>query len=171
MPDWLLAAVPHLKALHIAALCLWCGGLLALPMMLTRHDPASSQSDYTTIRHSTHLTYTVLVTPAGVVAVIAGTWLVFLRQTFEPWFFAKLAFVAGLVALHAWIGHNIVRIAEEPGRHKVPSAWIPAAGILFCAVAILLLVLGKPDLWAIAFPDWLLEPQGGQLPFRDVPRP
>lgn len=159
-----------MKALHIAALCIWCGGLVALPMMLTRHDPAHSQADYTVIRRSTHLTYTMIVTPAAVIAVIVGTWLGFLRQTFVPWFFAKLAVVAVMLVLHAWIGHTIVRIAEEPGRHRPPAPWLPLAAVLGCITAILLLVLGKPDLRGLPLPAWLLQPQGNHLPF-DVPSP
>lgn len=166
--NWLLATVPLFKTLHIAALCVWCGGLIALPLMLSRHDPAIASDDYRVIRRATHLTYTMLVTPAAVIAVIAGTWLIFMRQAFVPWLFAKLAFVALLVVIHAWIGHGIVRIAEEPGSHRPPNPYLPVAGVLACASAILFLVLGKPDLGGIEFPDWLVRPRGGQLPF-EVP--
>lgn len=136
--------------------------------MLSLHDSAVSQNDYRIIRHSTHLTYTTVVTPAAVVAVIAGTWLIFLRQAFVPWLFVKLGFVAILLMLHAWIANSIVRIAEEPGSHKPPNPYLPGTGVLACAVAILLLVLGKPDLGWISFPDWLTTPRGGQFPF-EVP--
>lgn len=169
MLEWLLSAIPIVKMLHIAALCVWCGGLIALPLMLARHDPAMAQDDYRVIRHATHLTYTLLVTPAAVIAVIAGTWLIFLREAFVPWLFAKLAVVVLLLVLHAWIGHGIVHVAEEPGRHRPPNPYLPISGVLACASAILLLVLGKPDLGGIVFPDWLMEPRGGQLPF-EVPR-
>ncbi|APH71258.1 CopD family protein [Aquibium oceanicum] len=169
MVEWLLATVPIFKAVHIVCLSIWCGGLIALPMMLARHDPAIAQDDYHLIRRATHLTYTMLVTPAAVIAVIAGTWLIFLRQAFVPWLFAKLVFVALLLVLHAWVGHSIVRIAEEPGKHRPPNPYLPLAGVLACACAILVLVLGKPDLGWIGFPDWMLRPRGGQLPF-EVPR-
>jgi putative membrane protein len=163
--EWLASTIPLWKALHVTALCVWCGGLITLPLMLTRHDPAISQNDYRLIRHATHLTYTIVVTPAAVIAVVAGTWLIFLREAFVPWLFAKLVFVALLLVLHAWIGGSIVRIAEEPGDHKPPNPSLPVTGITGCAIAILLLVLAKPELDWIAFPDWLTEPRGGQLPF------
>ena len=168
MLDWLIATIPLWKALHISALCVWCAALIVLPMMLSLHDPAISQDEYGTIRHSTHLTYTMVATPAAVIAVIAGTWLIFLRDAFVPWLFAKLVFVALLLVLHAWVGNSIVRIAEEPGRHTPPNPYIPGAGVLACAGAILFLVLAKPDLSWIAFPEWLQTPRGGQLPF-EVP--
>jgi protoporphyrinogen IX oxidase len=167
--EWILATVPYLKAVHIAALFLWCGGLLAMPLMLTRHDPAHSQEDYRRIRSATHLTYTMMVTPAAVAAVIAGTWLIFLREAFVPWLYAKLFFVVVLVGAHAWIGHIVVSVAETTGRHRPPPAYLPIAVLLTPMAAILVLVLGKPELGGIAFPDWLTEPRGGQLPF-EMPR-
>ena len=168
MLDWLTATIPLWKALHLTALIIWCGGLIVLPMMLSLHDPAVSPNDYRIIRHSTHLTYTMVVTPAAVIAVIAGTWLIFLREVFVPWLFAKLVFVALLLVLHVWVGRSIVKIAEEPGVHRPPNPYWPGSAVMACAVAILLLVLGKPELGWIAFPDWLRTPRGGQLPF-DVP--
>lgn len=169
MTEWLIGIVALLKSVHITALVLWCGGLLVLPLMLSRHDPAVSQDDYRRIRRATHLTYTVCVTPAAVVAVVAGTWLIFFREVFVPWLYAKLLFVAALAAAHAWIGHLLVQVAEKPGRHRTPEPYLPIASVLVPVLAVLVLVLGKPDLGWIAFPEWLQEPRGDQLLF-DVPR-
>jgi uncharacterized membrane protein len=166
--DWLFALIPILKGIHIAALILWCGGILALPMMLSRHAPDVVADDYRMIRHATHLTYTLWVTPAAVIAVIAGTWLIFLREAFVPWLFAKLFFVALLVAAHVWIGHIIARNAEDPEYHTPPRPYLPAMAALLPMVAILTLVLAKPAMDWVVMPDWLLAPRGGQLPF-DVP--
>ncbi len=168
MLDWLHSTIPLWKALHIVALSVWCGALIALPMMLSRHDPAVAPGDYRIIRQASHLTYTVVVTPAGVIAVVAGTCLIFLRQTFEPWLFAKLALVAALVMLHAWIGHGLDRVGETPGTHRPPNPYLPGSGVLICAAAILALVLGKPDLGWIGIPEWLRTPRQGHWPF-DVP--
>lgn len=168
MSAWLLALIPIFKVVHIAALVMWCGGLLVLPLMLSRHDPAVLPDDYTHIRRASHIAYTLCVTPAAVVAVIAGTWLIFLRDACVPWFYAKLAFVSLLVAVHAWLGHILTRIAEEPGTHRPPAPALPVAAVLVPVIAVLFLVLAKPTLGWVAFPDWLLAPRGGQLPF-DVP--
>ena len=169
MIDWLAPAVPLFKAAHIIGLIIWCGGLLALPLMLTRHDPAISVQDYRTIRTASHVTYTLVVTPAAVIAVIAGTWLIFMREVYVPWMFAKLAFVAALVMAHGWIGHIVAKIGEEPSEHRPPASWLPIALVLAPMLVILTLVLAKPVLGWIAFPDWLTEPRGGQLLF-DTPR-
>lgn len=168
IPSALIAAIPLFKAVHIAALLVWAGGLVALPPMLSRHDPAVSAEDYAIIRRSTHLTYTLCVTPAAVIAVIAGTWLIFLREVFTPWLYAKLAFVALLVVAHAWVGLILSKVAEEPGEHTPPAPWLPIVAILLPVIAILVLVLGKPALGWVTFPEWLSEPRGRQLLF-DVP--
>jgi uncharacterized membrane protein len=165
MMAFLVSLVPLFKVVHIAALTLWCGGLIALPLMLARHDPAVSAADYTVIRRATHLTYTLCVTPAAVLAVIAGTWLIFLREAFAPWLYAKLAFVALLVVAHALIGRILVQVAEKPGEHTPPEPYLPIAMALVPILAILFLVLAKPAFTGITFPHWLTEPRGGQLFF------
>lgn len=168
MIDWLHALTPIFKTAHIAALLIWCGGLLILPLMLARHIPSVLPGDYTHIRRTSHAIHNYCVTPAAVVAVIAGTWLVFLREPFVPWFYAKITFVALLVAAHAWIGHILTRIAEEPGTHFPPRPSLPMAAVLGPILAILVLVLAKPQFGWLELPDVLLSPQNGQLPF-DVP--
>jgi protoporphyrinogen IX oxidase len=167
MMDAFTFLVPYLKALHIAGLILWCAGLFALPVMLVWRDPAIGQADFRRIRNATHAAYAYAVTPAAVIAVIAGTWLVLLREVFVPWMYVKLLFVALLVAFHGWVGHLLVAIAETPGRHRAPSPTVPLLILPIPILAILVLVLGKPDL-QIPMPDWLTEPRGNQLPF-DVP--
>ncbi|HEV7352243.1 MAG TPA: CopD family protein [Brevundimonas sp.] len=168
MIDWISPAIPLFKAAHMVAIIVWVGGLLTLPLMLARHDPAVSAEDYRLIRQGSHLTYTMVVTPAAVVAVIAGTWLTFMREVFTPWMFGKLAAVALLVAVHAWIGHLVVRVGEEPETHRSPSPWLPLVGVLAPALLVLALVLAKPPLTELSFPDWASRPLGRQLPV-DVP--
>jgi uncharacterized membrane protein len=168
MIDWHTILVALFKGVHIAALMLWCGGLLALPLMLSRHDPAVTPDDYRRIRSATHTTYAIIVTPAAIIAVVAGTWLIFLREVFVPWLYAKLLFVAALSAAHVWIGHLVVQVAEKPGRSRSPSPYLPVTATLVPVLIILILVLGKPELGEIPLPDWLREPRGGQLPL-DVP--
>ena len=167
--SWLDTIVPHLKAFHVGFLALWVAGLIALPRMLARHDPAIGQADFTRIRHVTHYGYVWAVTPAAVLAIGSGTLLIFLREVFTAWMFAKLVLVGGLVAVHAWVGHTIVTVAETEGRHDPPGPLVPTIALLAVVTGILVLVLAKPELGEIPLPSWLLEPMDRQLPF-DVPR-
>lgn len=166
----LIGLIPHLKALHLAMLILWCGGLFALPVMLAWHDPAITQSDYTRMRRATHFTYTLCVTPAAVIAIASGTLLIFLREVFVTWMFAKLVAVACLVLLHVWLGYAVVAVAERRGVTQAAHrpGW-PLALLVVVILVILTLVLAKPELNEVPMPDWLTAPRGQPLPF-DVPR-
>ncbi|TNC61038.1 CopD family protein [Rubellimicrobium roseum] len=169
MTEWLGPIVPHLKALHVGMLALWTAGLFALPRMLSRHDPVLGQVDYARIRRATHYGFSFVVTPAAVLAIASGTVLIFLREVFVLWMFAKLVAVAGLVAFHAWVGHTIVAVAETEGSHTPPEPLMPTLLLSVPVLTILTLVLAKPELGEIPMPGWLSEPRGIQLPF-DVPR-
>ena len=170
MTELATGLIPHFKALHIAALLVWCGGLFALPLLLARHDAAMGQSDYARIRRVTHYGYIFGVTPAALVAIGAGTALIFLREVYVPWLFAKLVFVALLVGFHAWVGHTLVAVAETEGTHVPPDPALPLVLLLVPVLAILTLVLAKPELQVIPLPDWLMQPYGRQLPF-EAPNP
>jgi protoporphyrinogen IX oxidase len=154
--DWLVAAVPIFKAAHILGLIVWCGGLMALPLILARHEAPISAEDYRMIRRASHLVYTLCVTPAAVLTVIAGTWLIFLREVFTPWLYAKLFVVTLLVCAHAWIGHILAKVGEEPEERTPPAPYLPVAAVMAPALA-----------W-MSFPAWLTEPRGHRLPL-DVP--
>lgn len=151
------------KAVHIAALLLWCAGLIALPLMLSRHRRRESQMHYSRLRLLTHDSFSFIVTPAAVIAIAAGTLLIWLRQAFEPWMYAKLAAVGLLVCLHAFIGHVVVETSERRGGYLPPPAAPLLLAILLVISVILLLVLDKPRIENIA-PDWLRTPLGRQLP-------
>jgi len=164
----MMLAISLVKALHVAAIIIWSAGLLALPLLLGQHEQDASQTQYGRLRRFTHYGYTRIVAPAAVIAIAAGTLLVFLREVFVPWMFAKLLVVGLLVALHAVIGGVIVRMGEE-GRSAAirPAPVIGTAAILLSAI--LLLVLAKPVLDAASLPEWLESPRGRQLPVDEVP--
>lgn len=163
-----------IKTLHIAALVVWCAGLLTLPVLLGLHRHITAdvstgaanpmrhqlQHNYTRFRQLTHFTYTALVTPAAIIAIAAGTALIFGAKVFEVWLLAKLAFVAGMVLAHAWLGHLIVQSSEREVHWRMPwpaVAWLVAVP---CMLGVLWLVLAKPDaaLWLQALPAWATTP-------------
>lgn len=166
--SWTEAIIPHMKALHLGFLALWMAGLFALPQMLARHDRGLLRSEFEQIRRATHYSYVWAVTPFAVLAIATGAALIFLREVFTVWLFAKLVLVTGLVAVHAWIGHTLVHVAESEGRHEPPDALVPGLVITGLVLGILTLVLAKPELEEIPVPAALLAPLDRQLPF-DVP--
>ena len=165
---WLEEIVPHVKALHLSFVAVWVAGLFALPQMLSRHDRAIVQAEFTQIRRATHFGYVWVITPVAVLAISTGLALVFLREVFTVWIFAKLVLVTGLVAVHAWVGHTIVAVAETEGVHEPPEPLVSMLVISVFLIGILFLVLAKPELEELPMPSWILTPLGRQLPF-DIP--
>ncbi len=154
-----------LKFLHIAALLCWCAALIAFPLLLHHYRGTRDQSRFTEFRLLTHYGHIAFATPAAVIAISAGTALIFVADVRDAWLMVKLIFVCGMVLVHAWIGHLILRTGESRGRYRMPPPLIALALLLPQITVVLWLVLDKPDLGWIAdyLPAVLLEPQGGSL--------
>lgn len=157
------------KALHIAALVVWCAGLLALPLVLQtygRRADLSTQSGFSAFRLLVHATYTRIVTPAAIIAIVAGTVLIFLRGLTPDWLVAKLVAVVGMVLIHAWLGHLCVEASIGRGSYRMPPPLLAVPPALLFMGAVLFLVLAKPNLTPLidALPVELREPQGRPLP-------
>jgi putative membrane protein len=154
-----------LKFLHISALLCWCAALIALPLLLHHYRGARSQSRFTEFRLITHSGYIVFATPAAVIAIAAGTALIFVAEVRAEWLWVKLIFVCGMTLVHAWIGHLILRSGEGEGNYRMPPPLIAIAFVVPQIAVVLWLVLDKPDLaWIVTLlPAILLETQGGSL--------
>lgn len=153
--------IAALKFVHIVGLALWCAALIGLPLLIWANRKTVNQSDYAQFRMVTHVGYIAIATPAALVAIIAGTGLIFAAQIFQPWFLAKLAFVAALVVVHAWLGHLIQKSGEERRTHWSGAPILALVLILPLIAVILGLVLTKPDLSVIQYlvPDQFLSPR------------
>ena len=163
------------KATHIAALSLWCAGLIALPIVLQaygRREEVRTQAGFSEFRLLIHAAYTRIVTPAAIIAIAAGTVLFFALELRDHWLMAKLVAVVGMVLVHAWLGHLSVQATEARGDYAMPPAALIAlpAGFL-CMATVLVLVLAKPDLQPLvdALPRDLKVPQARPLPSELVP--
>lgn len=163
-PQWLLA----MKFVHIAAVCFWMVGLVALGLLLARYRKGMGQRDYSELRLLTHYGYVRLASPAAVIATGAGIVLIFMRELYVPWMFTKLALIGLLCVVHMLIGNSIIRIAEKQQPPLFSSWWLLGA-LLPVTLGILLLVLAKPALKP-EWPQHWLETQERQLPLsRKVP--
>lgn len=132
--------------LHICALLAWSAGLLYLPTLLTENVYSKTHDSFSCRRSALpRWLFTRVVTPAALLAIMAGTAVFLLNRTTTPWLIAKLALVSLLVLLHAAMGLMIMRF--EDGRLRHPQRWNVAHTISTCTtlLAILYLVLAKPD--------------------------
>ncbi len=150
-----------LKALHIAALALWGGGLMALPGLMVREQRVTAgeagRLDAVWRYRVSRFAYDVIVSPAAVVAIGSGTALIFVTRPLEGWLFLKLAAVAGLVVTHMAVGRYIDRLDTPALRPagRMATALLVATILFICVV--LWLVLQKPAIPESLFPGWLLE--------------
>ena len=92
-----------LKFIHMAAISIWCGGLICLPgLYAQRHNVETDDALYR-LQGLVRFAYVSLISPAAFVAVGSGIVLFFLQGTFVEWFSLKMAFVGVLVSLVALV--------------------------------------------------------------------
>lgn len=152
-----------LKALHIAALAVWAGGLVAMPGLLGVHASPDGEMDDEAARQMNfaRLGYEFIVSPAAVLTVASGTALIFVASYETGWLAPKLLAVGAMALLHMLVGRGL----DHGGRHFVPGRamrWLLTGGVVASIAAVLALVLGKPSIDATLFPSWLTEgrPEG-----------
>lgn len=167
--------IAALKALHIAAILVWSAGLIALPLLLIGYGGARRQSRFSEFRLLTHYGYVAFVTPAAVIAVVAGTGLIFAAGVFDLWFIAKLVLVSLMALVHAWIGHLIEQSGvqrqgamangERSRGYAMPNPIMALVIAIPAMAAVLWLVLAKPDLAWVAglLPQFMLQTQDQSL--------
>lgn len=135
--------MPWLLTLHIAALVCWCAGLLYMPALIavTGRREAAGPDRHAAI---TRMVFTLVVTPAALLAIISGTAVFLANQLVAAWLVAKLTLVTGLVVCHVLLGWLIVHI--ERGSEKLGPLWCALLGGTSAAlmVGIIYLVLAKP---------------------------
>ncbi|MDM7255663.1 MAG: CopD family protein [Paracoccus sp. (in: a-proteobacteria)] len=156
------------KFIHLAALFCWCAGLVALPVALMRYRlHRGSDLRYRDFRLITHYGYIGFATPAAVLAIAAGTWLILAADVTAHWLMVKLALVSGMVLVHAWLGHLIQESRDGQGaRYSLFAVAGPALAGAGFMLAVLWLVLAKPDLAGLAdlLPEMARAPMGQDLP-------
>jgi putative membrane protein len=141
-----------IKALHIAALVIWCGGLFYLPGLFMLHPRAADQASFHRLRMLTRFTFAFVVSPAAVIAIISGTALVHYRQAHGEWLMWKLLLVCLMVFFHLYCGGLVARLGRERMAHgRTWSASLLAVPSLLVPL-VLWMVLGKPSFLFAAAP-------------------
>lgn len=146
-----------LKVLHIMAISLWSAGLICMPGLYLQRAHVSGEPSLHRLQALVRFLYVSVMSPAAFVGIASGTALIFLRETWAPWFSAKLYFVGAMAMLHVFTGLVVIRLFDE-GQIYPLWRFIGATIVtLIVVAAILLLVLAKPDLPSL-FPDEMGEP-------------
>lgn len=133
--------------LHIAFLLVWSGALLYFPQLLVQQADASETSDAQSREQALkmqHGLYAFVMTPAGLLAIVFGSWMLFERGFAGGWLPAKLCLVLLMVFFHVYCG-NLMEQLKEQG--KIHSRWFYRALLLppiLLIPAVITLVVQKP---------------------------
>ena len=136
-----------IKAFHIIAVVCWFAALFYLPRLFVYHVQAEDAVSRERFKIMERKLYRGIMTPAAVVAVLLGLWLLvpaweYYRQA--GWMHAKLALVLVLIAYHAACRHFLLELRDDRcQRSHVFFRFFNEFPVLLL-VAIVVLVVVKP---------------------------
>ncbi len=146
--NWLAAAYPWLKSLHILAVIAWMAALLYLPRLFVYHAVAPLRSEQSeTFKVMERRLERGIMTPAMIATLILGLLLAAIPGVVDwrkGWIWAKIALVLGLVAYHVALARWRRAFAGDRNRHS--SRFFRVANELptVVLIAIVMLVVVKP---------------------------
>ena len=152
--------VVWLKSVHIAALVVWCAGLLVLPLLYAQREAAGSGPSLHRLHAFTRFAYVVVISPAAFLAIGSGTALVLAREVFTVWFALKLLTVGALVGLHVRAGFVVLEVFNPGGHYGLVRSAVAVSVTAGVVGTILWLVLAKPLVPLDWLPEVLSEPGG-----------
>lgn len=140
--------MPWLKLLHMSAVIIWCGALLYLPGAVAASSPVAAAGTASPFGHGgprvLRGVFTLVATPAALVAIASGTAIFVLLGPLAPWLVAKLALVGALVLGHGACGMLILRLERQATGHLRAWSMLIVAWSLTWLLGIAWLVLRKP---------------------------
>lgn len=107
-----------LKFLHIAFFSVWFAGLLALPWIFGHHAASRSEVGIGPWERIERLVYFSVMTPAAVLAVIFGAWLMFYGFG-GAWLHVKLTLITVAVIFHLYCGTVMLTFIQNRN-HRGP---------------------------------------------------
>jgi putative membrane protein len=131
-------------SLHIVFLILWSACLLYFPQLVVRQAVVENPRTEHDARRMQRTLYALVMTPAALLTVIAGVWLVFERGFVGGWLPVKLALVTLMAFFHAYCGALMDDFRHHRIRHRLWFYRLLPLAPLLLITAVLTLVVGKP---------------------------
>jgi putative membrane protein len=147
-----------LKFVHLAAIAIWSGGLVALPFLFWQRATLKAGPDLDRLHRIARFVYVEMTSPAAFIAIGSGTALIFLQATFQEWFSLKMLLVGIMVMVHVVAGLVFVDLFSPKGRFGLSSYVALTSTYLVLMTAILWIVLAKPHIDSTQFAANLFEP-------------
>ncbi len=108
MGDFLVAAFPWIKAIHVIAVISWMAGMLYLPRLFVYHAEAEPGSDKSeTFKVMERRLLRAIMNPAMILTFVFGGLLLATPGTVDwgaGWIWVKLAAVIGMTIAHHYFG-------------------------------------------------------------------
>ena len=153
------AVTTLLKFVHLAAIAIWSGGLIALPFLFWQRRALQPGLDLDRLHRVTRLVYVELTSPAAFIAIGSGTALIFLQATSGMVLAQDGARRHhGDAARRRRPGPHAPVLARRPFRPAFLSGLTSAYSVLI--TAIIWVVLAKPHIDSNQFAAHLFEPGG-----------
>jgi uncharacterized membrane protein len=149
-----------LKFVHLAAIAIWSGGLIALPFLFRQRQKLEAGPELDRLHRLARFVYVDATSPAAFIAIGSGTALIFLQATFQEWFSLKMLLVGAIVMLHVVAGLVLLHLFSPKGRFGRSSYAALTSAYLVVITAILWIVLAKPHIDSTGFAANLFEPGG-----------
>jgi protoporphyrinogen IX oxidase len=149
-----------LKFVHLGAIALWSGGLIALPFLFWQRRTLEAGLDLDRLHRVTRLVYVELTSPAAFVAIGSGTALIFVQATFAEWFSLKMVLVGIMSMLHVVAGLVLMQLFLPEGKFSWLSYVTLMSAYVVVIAAILWIVLAKPHFDSNQIAVHLFEPGG-----------
>jgi putative membrane protein len=135
------------KSLHIIFVVAWFAGLLYLPRLFVYHCQCAHDLDGSERFKTMERKLFLIMTVGALGAVLFGVWLL---RWYAPalsasvWLPAKLAFVTGLLAFHAWCAVLMRDFRHDRNRHGERFYRLINELPALALIAIVILVVVKP---------------------------
>jgi putative membrane protein len=130
--------------LHIVFLLVWSGALLYFPQLFVKQAQADDNEAQGRSIKMQRTLYAWVMTPAALLTVIAGSWLIFERGFAGGWLHVKLTLVLLMVVFHVLCGALMDEFKREMvQRHILFYRLLPLVPATLIA-AVVALVTGKP---------------------------
>jgi putative membrane protein len=134
-----------IKALHLIAVISWMAGLLYLPRLFVYHSAVGPGAQSETFKTMERRLYRYIMTPAMVVAWIAGLILIVEGNLLQQaWLHAKLALVSVLTGLHFYFGRLMGLLARDANPHSQRFYRIINEAPTLLMIGAVILVVVKP---------------------------
>ncbi len=133
------------KVIHLLALISWFAGLFYLPRLYVYHAMTESAEVDETLKVMEYKLFYYIMTPAMVLTLLAGLWMVDLWHWAMPlWLHIKLTLVVGLLVFHyyCWKYMKVFSHGENERSHTFYRLFNEIPTLLL--IAIVILVVAKP---------------------------